>query len=199
MATVTRRRDLFPISVAGAFGLLALGSRLYAEEAIRWSSAVNGLSIGLHLEPGLSHGHLLIFLKNVASTPKALFVSVGDVPRIEFTATIPDRKEFAIRDRRIYRPCAGLCDLPLTEHLNPGVARKSTFAVEDLLYVPPQGQYINLGILLRQGSSVRAAFEVTEQQLKDSGVLPEDLWLGRVVSGETSLNRTYPGPGARKE
>ena len=187
MATVMRRRDLFPISVAGAFGLLAAGSRLDSEEAIRWGSAVNGLSIRLHLEPDLSHGHLLLFLKNVASTPKALFVSVGDVPRIEFTATTPDRKEFAIRDRRIYRPCGGLCDLPLTERLNPGVVRKSTFAVEDLLYVPPQGQYINLGILLRQGYSVRAAFEVTEQQLKDSGVSPEDPWFGRVVSGETSL------------
>ncbi len=180
-----RRRDLLLLGVIETFSLLTTQLRLFAEEAIRWSPAVNGLTIGLRLQSDLPYGHLVVFLKNLSSRPRDLFVSIGRLQRIEFTATAPDGREYAITDRELYRPCGGLCDLPVSRRLNPGTTRKWTFALEDLLYVPPKGPYTNLGILLQGGYSVRASFEVTEQQLKDNRLSVEDPWLGRIASGET--------------
>ncbi len=180
-----RRRDLLLLGVIETFSLFTTSLRLFAEEALRWSPAVNGLTIGLRLQSDLPHSLLLVFLKNVGATPRDLFVSMGRLQRIEFTATAPDRREYAINDRELYRPCGGVCDLPLSERMNPGTTRKWTFALEDLLYVPPKGPYTNLGILLQGGYSVRASFEVTEQQLKDNKLSLEDPWLGHIASGET--------------
>lgn len=187
MKTVIRRRDLFSVGAAGAFSLLILGSHLAAEEAITWSSFVSGLSIGIRLESDPPRGHLSIYLKNLGSTPLDLLVSYGEVQKIDFTATAPGGKEYMIRDRKLYRPCAGLCSLPVTERLNPGAIHKSAFALDDLLYVPAKGPYTSLGILLQRGYSVRAAFEVTSQQLKENSLSLEHAWLGRVVSGEVRV------------
>jgi hypothetical protein len=74
-----------------------------------------------------------------------------------------------------------------TEHLNPSASRKSTYALEKLLLVPPNGQYIALRVLLQRGYSVRASFGVTEQQLKEVKLSLENPWLGRIVLGETRI------------
>jgi hypothetical protein len=65
-------------------------------------------------------------------------------------ATAPSGKEYSVTDALMYRPCAGLCGVPFTEYLNPGATRKSTYALERLLLVPPKGQYITLSVLLQR-------------------------------------------------
>jgi len=176
---------LLSVGLAGAFSLLNARWQVSAEEAARWGSAAHGLAIGLGVQSDLPHGHLLVFLKNVGPTALDLFVFFSELKRIDFTATAPDGREYALTDRELYRPCAGLCGLPLGERLNPQATRKWTFALEDLLYVPPKGPYTNAGILLQRGYSIRASFEMTAQQLKDSSLSLEHPWRGRVVSGET--------------
>jgi hypothetical protein len=151
-----------------------------------WGSAVNGLRLGLRLD-SLSQGNLFVFLENRSPAPLELFVAFVDVQRFEFTATAPSGKEYSVTDALLYRPCAGLCGLPFTEHVNPGATRKSTYALEKLLLVPPKGQYITLRVLLQRGYSVRASFEVTEQQLREVKLSLENPWLGRIVSGEARI------------
>lgn len=180
-----RRRDLF-VAGAGACSLLSSGSNLLAEEATAWGATVNDLRIGLRLD-SLSRSNLFVFLENRSPTPLELFVAFVDVQRFEFTATAPNGKEYSVIDALMYRPCAGLCGLPFTERLNPGATRKSTYALEKLLLVPPEGQYITLRVLLQRGYSVRASLEVTEQQLKEAKLSLENPWLGRIVSGEARI------------
>jgi hypothetical protein len=82
-------------------------------------------------------------------------------------------------------PCAGLCNsLPAIKRVEADATVKLTLALDELLYVPTKGPYTTLTVLLQNGCSVRAGFEITEQQLKDGMLSPELPWLGRVISGE---------------
>lgn len=77
--------------------------------------------------------------------------------------------------------------LCITEPQSQCDPQKSTYALEKLLLVPPKGRYITLRVLLQRGYSVRASFEVTEQQLKEVKLSLENPWLGRIVSGEARI------------
>lgn len=178
-----RRRDFLTCGVGAAVGVLSAGSSLSGgDEAISWSSADNGLRLGLRFESASSSGHLLVYLQNVGPTRKDVFVALGDLERFEFTTTSPDGKEYALADLLLYRPCAGLCEMPVAEHLGPGAIRQSTFALDKQFYVPSRSQYTSFGMLAKRGYSLRAAFAVTEQQVTDAALRLENPWLGRVVS-----------------
>ena len=178
-----RRRDFLACGVGAAVDIPSAGSSLSdGDEAITWSSAENGLRLGLRFETGSSPGQLLVFLKNVGPTPTDVFVALSDLERTEFTTTSPDGKEYALADLLLYRPCAGLCEMPVAVHLDSGAIRQSTFAMDRQFYVPSRSQYTSFGMLGKRGYSLRAAFEVTGQQLKDAALRLKNPWLGRVVS-----------------
>jgi hypothetical protein len=179
-----RRRDILQVGVGG---IVSLNSQMLAlgEESASWSPAVGGLRLGLRLESLSTSGDLLVFLNNVSVTAKDLFLAFGEVQRVDLTASTANRHECPIEQRALYQPCAGLCNMPVIKRLDPGTTWHWKFALVDLLFVPRNtAPYTDLRTLLMRGYSVRASFEMTEQQLKENKLSPEDPWLGRVVSRE---------------
>ena len=69
---------------------------------------MNGLRLGLRLHVNEAKSVVLVFLENVDVIRKGVFVSLGLVKRLNFIAVSPDGKEYPIRQRAEYVPCAGL-------------------------------------------------------------------------------------------
>ena len=181
-----RRRNLIQFGFVATISLLAGGPEaLCADDDVAWGATTDSLQIGLRLEAAHGLSRLIVLLKNVGSAPRDLYLWDGEIPRIDFAAMGADGKEYKLNDRQLYRPCAGLCGWPPTiKRLEAYATVKVTLALDELLYVPSKGPYTTLRVLLQEGCSVRAAFQITEQQLKDGKLSPELSWLGRATSGE---------------
>jgi hypothetical protein len=178
------RRNFLQFGLTVTISLLA-DATLSADETVSWGAATDSVKIGLRLEGNEHPGHLLVSIRNVGSAPRDLYLSDGEIPRIDFTATGTDGTEYKLEDRELYRPCAGLCHWPPTiKRLETGATVTVTFALDDLLYVPTKGPYTTLDGFLQKGCSLRAVFEVSEQQLKDAKLDPEFPWLGQAISAE---------------
>ena len=180
------RRDLLRFSIGRVFvsGLVITTSDLLALEAISWSPSVNGLRLGLRLQINGASSLALVFLNNVDRIRKGVFVSLGLVKRLDFIAASPDGKEYPIKQRAAYVPCAGLCYLPLIDNLSPGQTLQLEFAMKDLIHIPERAPITELGTLLSRGYSIRASFAVTDKDLGEAlnQDLLEDSWRGRIVS-----------------
>src|SRR5579872_2182254 len=156
------RRELFGVAL-GAFAvrLLPAGS----EEA--------GLVMSLRLVPEVpdAQGHLEVDLKNTSTEGQDIWVADGEVPKMQFWAVARNGHPYPIVHRGMYRPCAGLCNWPVVQHLDPGRRFTLTIALNYLLYVPEKQPYTTLDVLLQQGCSVRASFEVRREDLA-----PRERW-----------------------
>ena len=169
-----RRRDFLD--------LLATAPLLPASAQISWSPIVNGLRLGLRVDSHQRPRNLLAFFENLGQEPLDLFVARGEVHRIEFTAITFDHRTLKLNDAALYIPCAGLCAMPVTETLAAGATRQFTLPADKQLYVPRQGKYATLDILLEK-CSVQASFEMTAEQLKEAPLL-ENPWLGLLTTPE---------------
>ena len=165
-------------------GLVITTSDLLAFEAINWSPSVNGLRLGLRLEINEGNSLAVVFLNNIGPIGKGVFVSQGLVKRFEFIAVSPDGKEYVIRQRAEYVPCAGLCYWPLIDNLGPSQTQRLEFATKDLIYIPDRAPITELGTLLSRGYSIRASFAVTDKDLQEAlnRDLIEGSWRGQLVS-----------------
>ena len=186
------RRDLFRFSIGRVFtsGLVFKVSDLLAVEATNWSPSVNGLRLGLRLHVNEARSVVLVFLENVDVIRKGVFVSLGLVKRLNFIAVSPDGKEYPIRQRAEYLPCAGLCYLPLIDNLGPGQTQQLEFATKDLIHIPERGPLTELRTLVSRRYSIRASFAVTDKDLEEAlnQDLLEDSWRGRIVSPQVRIS-----------
>lgn len=186
------RRDLLRFSIPRLFisGLVITASDLLALEAISWSPSLNGLRLGLRLQIDGANSLALVFLNNVDVIRKGVFVSLGLAKRLELIATSPDGKEYAIRQRAEFTPCAGLCYWPLIENVSPGQTLRLEFATEDLIYIPARAPITELRTLLSRGYAIRASFAVSDKDLKEAlnQDLVEDSWRGRIVSPQVRIS-----------
>jgi hypothetical protein len=64
--------------------------------------------------------HHVIKVAFVRGQHKGVFVSLGLVKRLDFIAASPEGKEYPIRQRAEYVPCAGVCYWPLIDNLSRG-------------------------------------------------------------------------------
>ena len=146
---------------------------------------MNKLRLGLSVE-SRPKGNILVYFENLGIPPLDLFIAIGEVHRVEFTAITLDRRMLKVTDAVYVRPCAGICNYPVLERVYPGVV-KYTYPVEKHIYIPPKGPSPNLAALL-QSCSLQASFEMTFEQLKDAG--PKRLehpWFGRLTTPEIRL------------
>lgn len=185
------RRDLFRLGVGRVFisGLALAVSDLLGSEAISWGPSVKGLRLGIRLQVSGVNSLVVVYVHNTDVVRKRVFVSLGMVKRINFVALSPDGKEYPIKQRAEYTPCAGLCYCPLIEELDPGRTQQLEFATKDLIHVPERAPITELGTLLSRGCSIRASFAVSDKDLQEAlnQEFVEGSWRGRIVSPQVRV------------
>lgn len=169
--------------VAIAVGLLASAQAAFCADALTWGSAVNGVRLGIGLEPGASDLTLRVDVQNTGSQSVDVLIGHetgrGVIYDLRFFATSPDGKDREVYDFRSFTPIAGLV-LPVVVRLDPGVIKEYTFVAKKIISIERPAD-ITLDSLLAQGFSVRVSLEVVDSRQLGSGIT-ERSWIGKVVS-----------------
>lgn len=153
-------------------------------EKVSWGAGSAGLRLGLSLNGSLPDSSLELTLQNGSSTEQRVYIARGMASQFQFIATAGDGKEYPILDRNLFLPSAGLV-LPVVETIAAGASHEYSFPLTRLIQLPKKGPYLTLDVLLQRGCSVRAYLDASEDKLtKDLGRTPNDVWIGRVDSGE---------------
>jgi len=185
------RRDLFRSATGRVLrgGLAFAVSNLLGSEAISWSPSLKGLRLGIRLQMNGTDSLVFVYLHNTDVVRKRVFVSLGMVKRLNFLAVSPDGKEFSIRQRAEYMPCAGLCYWPFIDQLDPDGTLQLEFATKDLIHISERAPITELRTLLSRGYSIRASFAVSDKDLQKAlnQEFVENSWRGRVVSPQVRI------------
>ncbi len=170
-------------AAAVAVGLLAGVQSSFCADALPWGSAVNGVRLGIGLEPGAPDLTLRVAVQNTGLQSVDVLIGHeagrGVIYDLRFFATSPDGKDREVYDLRSFTPIAGLV-LPVVVRLDPGATKEYMFVAKKIISIERPGD-ITLDSLLAQGFSVRVSLEVVDSRQLGSGIT-ERSWIGKVVS-----------------